>query len=170
MRWLYICTVFFATPVWANSSCKPKALLRKDCELKFKGHTVKLLKDTVAWNDGTWRAVDPMPLTQEGVKWERAKLEFINNRPILQLWLWDEGVGEAKVQSLHWYVYERSGQKLKALADGVVRKRRRLGEEPDSKFVYDSWKKHQLKALSGGALEWSLGNNRQILDGDKHGL
>lgn len=111
-----------------------------------------------------------MPILAQDVEWERAELEFINDRPILQLWLWDGGVGEANVQSMNWFVYEMKDRKATLLARGVVRKRRRVGEGDESRFVYDAWQKHYLKAAAEGRLEWSLGSKTLILEKDANGI
>lgn len=161
-----------AAPV--KTSCTAKEIARKDCRLFAGGYDLRLLSETIAWNDGTWRTVDPMPLKGEKVKWEKAGFQFFGDWPILQLWIWDEGTGEAPVQSLHWFVADAEKRKLTVLATGVVRKRRQKpipvveGEEPPKsvkpEYLVDAMEPHQLKALKNGNLEWSLARDTRILE------
>src|SRR6516162_6178762 len=83
--------------------CLKRELTRQDCHMHVGRYDVRLLSKTIAWNDGTWHTVDQMPLNGEAVAWDRASLQIDEGWPVLQLWLWDKGVGESDVQSLHWY-------------------------------------------------------------------
>ena len=137
-----------------KSGCTPGELRAKDCRLRLGEYKIDLLEQTLAWNDGMWHAVNPMPVTGEGVTWENVKFERAGKRVLLQLWLWDKAVGEAQVQSLRWYVMSLGDRKLSTLADGVVRKRHaetQLSEAKptkEQKFLYDAPEKHGLKSLN----------------------
>lgn len=162
---LSVLSAFTAHPT--KSACTAKELARQDCRLTFDTYNLRLLKKTVAWSDGTWHSVDDLPLTGEGVVWEKAQFEFINGWPILQLWIWDAGQGESQVQSLHWYVADAEKQKFTLLAEGVVRKRR-LSEE--KKLIFDAMEPHALKPLKTGALEWTLRKEKKLFERVKHGI
>ena len=167
MVWFLLSLLFscaFAVP--PKLACGPKELKRLDCRLTVDTYNLRLSKDTVAWSDGTWHTVDDMPLKGEGVEWEKARFEFINHWPILQMWLWDAGVGENKVQSLHWYVADAEKRKLTIMAAGIVRKRRVV----DGKPIYDAMEPHALKALKNGSLEWTLKNEKKLIERVKHGI
>jgi hypothetical protein len=157
----------------AKSRCTAKELGGQDCWLKAGVYSLRLLEGTIAWNTGVRHFVDPTPLRGEGVSWERAQFEMFKTRPILQLWFWDKGEGEAKVQSLHWYVLETTPRRLDVLVEGVVRKRHRE-TSPDQtaaenanpapvRYIYDPWETHSLKLLKNGDLEWHLGRQTKIL-------
>ncbi len=185
---LFVAMQVLAAPPAARkfkTDCGARELARQDCRLMADTYNLRLLKDTVAWNDGTWRTVDDMPLRGEGVQWERASFNFINGWPILQLWIWDAGVGEAKVQSLHWYVADAAKRQFTILASGVVRKRRVKPlpvEEPapDSggkpkppakpQLVYDAMEPHALKPLKNGGLEWTLKNEKKLIERVGNGI
>lgn len=159
-------------------SCNAKELQRRDCRLIQANYNLRLLDKTVAWNDGTWHTVEPMPLSGEGVSWEKINFEIMNGQPVLQMWLWDKGVGEAQVQSLHWFVADAERRKFTILAQGVVRKRRLkeplTGAEANGapaaaaakkpKYLFDAWETHGLKKLKNGTLEWTLGREKKILE------
>ena len=59
---------------WARpvDVCSDRELRRRDCRLRVEGYSLRLLKDTIAWNDGTWRTVDDMPLKGDDFEWEKA--------------------------------------------------------------------------------------------------
>lgn len=167
--------------LWAASpidKCQPKELKQFDCRLSVDTYNLRLLKDTVAWDDGTWHTVDDMPLKGDGVLWERAEFGFINGWPILQLWLWDAGVGENKVQSLHWFVADAEKRHFTILAQGVVRRRRPHkaavvdGEVAKflDKYSYDKMEPHALKPLKSGGLEWTLKDEIKRIERVKHGI
>ena len=167
MLWILnalLVSVAFAVP--SKLACAPKELKRQDCRLTTDTYNIRMLKDTVAWDDGTWHTVDDMPLKGEGVEWEKARFEFINHWPILQLWVWDAGVGENKVQSLHWYVADAEKRTFTVLAEGVVRRRR----VADGKTIYDAMEPHVLKPLKNGSLEWSLRNEKKLIERVRHGI
>jgi hypothetical protein len=101
-----------------------------------------------------------MPLKGD---WEKMHFEKMAGRPILQMWIWDQGSGETKVQSLHWYVAEVAKSKMQILAEGIVRRRHLRSEKPGD-FIYDGFEKHELKANKQGKLEWRLGSQTRILN------
>jgi hypothetical protein len=163
----------------AKPSCSAKEIKRQDCRLYFDTYNLRLLKDTVAWNDGTWHTVDDIPLRGEGVEWEKARFEFLNGWPILQLWIWDAGAGENEVQSLHWYVADAEKRKFTIVATGVVRRRRphkpktvegEVAAKAPAKFTYDKMEPHALKPLKDGTLEWSLNREKKIIGRVPHGV
>jgi len=176
-KMLWLLPLFF-WPALAADKCADKELKRLDCRLTVDTYNLRLLKDTVAWDDGTWHTVDDMPLKGDGVTWERAEFAFINGWPILQLWLWDAGVGENKVQSLHWYVADAEKRHFTILASGVVRKRRPHrapavdGEAPKflDKYTYDKMEPHALKPLKNGSLEWTLKADKKLIERVKNGI
>lgn len=152
--------------VKARNSCTSRELSRQDCRLAQDTYDLRLLKDTVAWNDGTWHTVDDLPLKGEGIQWEKATFNFINGWPILQLWIWDAGVGENKVQSLHWYVADAERRRFTILAEGIVRKRR-LKSVPKAKpaeMIFDAMEPHALKPLKNGSLEWTLKTEKKLIE------
>ena len=181
----------WAGPVANKSNCSARELRGLDCRLISGQYNLRLLEKTIAWSDGTWHTVDPLPLVGEGLEWEKVRFEIMGQRPILQLWLWDKGVGEAGVQSLHWYVCDVEKRKLTVLAEGIVRKRHlkvpppapepapgapppKAGKTaatavlapkgpPPRQFMYDTMEPHALSLLKNGKLQWTLG-------GTSHGI
>ena len=141
-----------------KSVCSARELKRQDCRLNVGAHTVRLLLASIAREDGVWHTVDEMPLKGE---WEKMRFEIVSGRPILQLWIWDAGSGESPVQALHWYVTEIGKEKMKILAEGVVRRRRVKDGKPGT-YIYDAWEKHDLKSTKAG-LEWWLGTQKKEL-------
>lgn len=164
--------------VGANASspsklaCTARELRRKDCRLYAGGYNIRLLTETVAWSDGTWHTVDPMPMSKDTVEWQKIEFTFLARHPVLQFWLWDKGVGESQIQSLHWYVADAEKRKFTVLAEGIVRKRHQekieLSGTPPAenkpKYLFDKWENHGIKALKNGDLEWKLGSERKILE------
>lgn len=146
-----------------KTSCKPRELRNRDCRLSLGQHHVRLLTDTIARDDGAAHVVDPMPLKGD---WEKVVFEISQNHPVLQLWIWDPGKGEAQVQSLHWFVGDARPGPVKFVADDVVRRRRlKPGEDEKKKvYLYDGWEKHSLKVLKDGKYEWNLGTHKKIID------
>jgi len=175
-----------AVPVKGKFVCTARELQRQDCRLTSGTYRIRLLSETIARNDGTWHTVDPMPLKGEGVQWEKVRFEIMNGWPILQLWLWDSGSGEAPVQSLRWYVTDAKRGELSILSEGIVRRRRlkpveaeeaapAAGASATSKknpsYIYDGWEKHSLKLLKDGSLAWLLRDEKKILrKANAHGL
>ena len=190
LKW--ICVVFLhVVSAWAGdktkSECSRKELERQDCRLMAANFNFRILNATVAGSDGSWHSVSPMPLSGEGVTWEKVRFDMMSQRPILQFWLWDKGGGESEVQSLHWYVADAEHQTLSVLAEGVVRKRRLkppLVQEvpppaaaakpsatkpaPKPVYLYDAMEAHGVKASKDGALEWSLGSQKKRLEKGHH--
>lgn len=149
---IFFSSFTFATPN-VKLTCTARELKAQDCHLFSGNYDLRLLKTTLAWNDGTWHTVDPLPLAGEGVEWEKAEFEFLGGRPIIQIWAWDKGVGESRVQSLHWFTADAEKRTLTLLAEGVVRKRTpREGKTP----LYDQMESHGIKVVKDG-LEWRLG-------------
>lgn len=152
----------------AKTTCNAKEIQRQDCRLTVDTYNLRLLKDTVAWSDGTWHTVDDLPLKGDGTEWEKIRFEFLNGWPILQLWIWDAGAGENKVQSLNWYVADAEQRKFTVVATGVVRKRR--PHKDAKKFSYDAMEPHALKPLKDGTLEWTLKQEKKIIGRVAHGV
>lgn len=163
-------------------TCGKEELRRQDCRLTMDTYNLRLLKDTVAWSDGTWHTVDDLPLKGEGLSWEKARFEFLNGWPILQIWIWDAGSGENKVQSLHWYVADAEKRKFTVLAEGIVRKRRphkvasvgdglsKTPASPPPSFTYDRTVPHALRGLKNGSLEWTLDRDKKIIGRVQNGI
>ena len=141
-------------------ACDARELNGQDCHLHSGSYDLRLLKTTLAWNDGTWHTVDPLPLAGDGIEWEKAEFAIMNGRPILQLWIWDKGVGESKVQSLHWFTADAEKRKLTLLAEGVVRKRTPRGEKETP--LYDHADPHGVR-VKGKVLEWWLNGKTKAL-------
>jgi hypothetical protein len=190
MRWALLSILIFYFPAFAKKSAKASAksictareLIGQDCRVYSGSYQIRLLTDTIARDDGTWHTVDPMPLKGDGVTWEKVSFVIEHGQPVLQLWLWDKGIGETQVQALRWYVADARQGALKILSDGVVRRRRlKVLEEnpadpnvpvanvkPEEKkklsFLYDGWEKHSVKVLKNRTLEWELGSHKKILE------
>lgn len=167
-----ISTAVAASSAGKNSrrGCLARDLARQDCELKDGGYTVRLLAETVTWNDGTWHTVEPLPLKDNQIAWEKMNFEILAGRPILQLWIWDKGDPQNQVQSLNWLTVDLSNRKFVLLAKGVVRKRRPKADSKPQSYLYDGVLTHALKAQKSGELEWSLGNEKKILGKAEHGI
>lgn len=151
-------SVAHAAPA-SKLACSPRELKTQDCHLNSGHYDLRLLKTTLAWNDGTWHTVDPLPLAGEGIEWEKVQFAILNDRPILQLWFWDKGVGETHVQSLHWFTADAEKRALTLLAEGVVRKRTpRAGKSA----LYDRAEPHGIRAIKG-AIEWRIGDKSKRL-------
>jgi hypothetical protein len=156
----------------AKTHCLARELKQKDCWLKLGKYDLRLLDQTIAWNDGTWHTVDPMPFSGDGVAWEKISFARLGRHPVLQLYLWDKGVGEERVQSLHWIVAETENRQMKVLAEGIVRKRHQEAVPPaedgkpppkPGRILYDPWVPHSLRAVRAGELEWRVGAKKKIL-------
>lgn len=154
-------------------SCTARELRGEDCRLVSGTYQIRLLSETIARDDGTWHTVDPMPLAGADVTWQKITFEVQHGLPLLQLWLWDGGKGEAQVQALHWYVGDARKGALRILSEGVVRRRRLKPPEEtaaDPKktptFLYDGWEKHSVKIMKNGKLDWQLGAQKKTLDPD----
>ena len=139
--------------------CSARELGRQDCRLVSNKFNIRLLAKSIAWSDGTWHLVEEMPLKGEAVAWEKMTFAQMGSWPILQLWLWDKGEGDLKVQSLHWYVYSNRERKLILLNQGIVRRRR--PEADPHKFLYDGWESHSLTLLKNGQLQWQLSDQKK---------
>lgn len=171
----FLIFIFLAFPFSAGAKnldqCSSQELRRRDCRLDVGSYTLRLLSETIARHDGTWHTIDSMPLKGEAVAWDKASFEIFGRRPILQLWLWDKGSGEAPVQSLHWYVIEIGHDGSQVLAEAVVRRRRQKPVEAgrEAAYIYDAWEKHGLKPLKDGRLEWWLNSDKKTFEPLKAG-
>ncbi len=187
MRYLLILLISYAAfaksggeaKIKEKLNCTDKELARQDCHLVAGAYDIRLLPKTVAWSDGTWHTVDPMPLAGEAVEWERAGFRILAGRPILQIWLWEKGFSETQVQSLRWFVTDAEKRKLTILQEGIVRRRRpeempapselaagkkaNLTKVAKRKYLYDGWEPHYVKGLPGGSLEWQLSGEKKII-------
>lgn len=161
LSFLFSWAISFALPpvptAKPHSQCFAKELQRKDCELTIKPYRVQVSRVKVTWSDGTWTSIADAPLPDEKFQWEKVTLQKIDGRWILQFWIWDDGKGEAKVQSLHWVVVELKEKQLVASTDQIVRKRVVRATEPVS-YTYDREIPHSLKKIKGG-LQWTVGKN-----------
>jgi hypothetical protein len=190
--WLSLFCLVFSTSFWSalgyskttakkkdKLECTAKDLKAQDCRLWTQGYTVQLLHGAVVWNDGTWHTVDPLPLKEQKVEWERVRFQFFGTHPILQFWFWGDGLGETKVQSLHWFVADAEKRKFTILSEGVVRKRRLEPLEPETfdkprdknqkpKFLYDPLEKHGLRSVAKNGIEWQLGDEKKLLSFGHH--
>lgn len=164
-------SLVFATVLWAapkpKTTCTTKELARRDCVLRARDYTLRLLEKTIAWTDGTWHTVDPLPLIGDGVVWEKITFGFLNEHPIVQLWMWDKGPEKQTlpVQSLHWFVADAEKRKFTVLASSVVRRRHRKETDPKAppQYLYDAMEPHGLTAVKGGHLEWKSGRETKTL-------
>ena len=150
----------------SSLSCPSANLRSRDCHLQLGSLEIDLLDQTIAWTDGTWHRVDPMPLVGEGVEWEKIKLENAAGTTLLQAWIWDKASGETKIQSLHWYVLQFANHDVKTLWQGVVDKRHPETPGDDNpgktKTVYlkDKTEVHGFRVVKTGRIEWWLGGER----------
>ena len=142
-------------------ACSSRDLKRQDCRLRLGEHNIRLLPATIARDDGVWHTVDDMPLKGEGIVWEKIRFEKVGSRSLLQFWIWDKGTGQAQVQSLHWYVADIRKDKMKLLAEGIVRRRR--VKDAKGEFIYDAYESHGLKPEKNGSITWSLGSQSKVL-------
>jgi len=141
----------------SHTQCLAKELQRKDCELTLKPYKVQLSGLKITWSDGTWTSIGDAPMVEEKFQWEKVNFQNFEKRHILQFWIWDDGKGEAKVQSLHWVVMELKEKQLIPHIDKIVRKREVRETKPVS-YTYDSLTPHSLKKIKGG-LRWTVGRN-----------
>jgi hypothetical protein len=156
---LFSLAISYATPATApaHTQCSSKELSRRDCEVTLKPYKAQLSRMKITWSDGTWTSIGDAPLSEEKNQWEKAKFEKIDQRYFVQFWIWDDGKGEAKVQSLHWVVLELKEKQLIPLLDKIVRKREVRDTKPTS-YAYDKMISHNLKKAKSG-LQWSLGKD-----------
>lgn len=180
MRLALLFTLLFPHALFAakktadKPTCTKREIERQDCRLKVGNYSVRLLAETIARDDGTWRTVDQMPLKGEGVSWEKVRMDIFKGWPVLQLWIWDKGEGEAQVQNLRWFVTDIRKGDLKILNEGVVRRRRQkpigpegepVSKEPKKpKYIVDGWEKHGLSARKDGNLDWYLRDQKKVID------
>ena len=152
MKWIVIVLIFYSgisSALSDRSRCLVKDLTRQDCRLQIGKFKAQLSNKTVAWNDGVWQGVDAIPLSGEGLTWEKALLREMDGRWVLQMWIWDSGVGETKVQSLHWLVFDFAEQKMRLQLQRVVRRRHGA--------ILDPMERHGLKPRlnKNKKVEWS---------------
>ncbi len=160
----------FAAP--AKLTCSERELRGQDCRLGSGTYKIRLLAATIARDDGTWHTVDAMPLTGEGIVWEKITFDYQHGLPMLQFWLWDVGTGQAQVQSLRWYVTDARKGALNTIAQGVVRRRRLKPAEDPTKnekpvYLYDRWEKHSAQITKAGKIDWQLGSLKKTFDPDQ---
>lgn len=163
-----------------KTTCSRKDIVRQDCALQVGRDRLRLLAETLVWSNGTWHTVDQMPLKGDGTQWEKMQFQSFNGWPLLQVWIWGKGSGETQVQSLHWYVVDWIERKAHVRGEGVVRKRRMKQKAavdggkgpvaPSPEYIYDGWETHGLKLQKNGAVEFSLGREKKILERTGHGI
>ncbi len=182
MKWSLISLLIVQTSVAEKLSCTAKELSRLDCRITAGNYNIRLLPKTIAWNDGTWHSINEMPLKGEGLAWEKVQFQIFSNWPVLQLWIWDKSATETQVESLHWFVLAPNERKIKALGEGVVRRRRLEPADPEPpvpptppknprpvkvkapKYIYDAPDAHALKPLKNGQLEWQWRGETKVLE------
>jgi hypothetical protein len=151
--------ISYATPAAKPSpphlQCSGKELKRRDCELSLKPYKTQLSSAKITWSDGTWTSIADAPLPGDKFDWEKVKIEKINNRYFIEYWIWDDGKGEAKIESLHWIVVELNERNALPQFDKIVRKREVRVTQPVS-YSYDKMIPHALKKSKAG-LQWSVG-------------
>lgn len=145
----------------SHLECSKKELERKDCLLRLSSYKVQISKLKVTWSDGSWTAIADLPMVQEDFHWQEAKLAKMGTRWVLQIWIWDAGKGEAKVESLHWLVSELKDRAFFPKLDKVVRKREVRATPPGS-YSYDREVPHGLKPAKGG-LRWTAGRDSGVI-------
>jgi hypothetical protein len=141
----------------ARTQCSQQELKRRDCSLTLAPYKVQLSHVKITWSDGTWTSIGDAPLSDEKFTWEKVNFQKMDGRFLLQFWIWDNGKGEAKVQSLHWVVLELKQKQLIAHLDQIVRKREVRGTEPVS-YTYDRMIPHSIKKNKDG-LQWTVEKN-----------
>lgn len=168
--------------IWTNSAqarivkptrnsktvCLARELKRKDCGLRLKKLKVGLFHDKWRFDDGKWLANQNIPVTGDHVEWKKAELKRVGSRWIVEMWIWGEPEGEARVQALNWLVLEIGDFSNTPRLQRVVQRRRVL---PDRKiasgsatkkrlrFQFDPLEKHGL-VLNRGKILWRLGREK----------
>lgn len=149
MKWLFAFLIFKSAVSFAlsdRSRCLSKDLARQDCRLQQGKFKAQLSNKTVAWNNGIWQGVDELSLNGEGLTWEKAFLREIDGRLVLQMWIWDAGAGETKVQSLHWLVFDFAENKMRPQLKRVVRRRHvKTTDQGKVSYILDPMERHSLK-------------------------
>lgn len=146
-----------AKSVKSHTQCSRLELERRDCHLLLKPYDVRISRLKVTWFDGTWTNIADAPMSDEKNEWDKMALEKIEDRLILQFWIWDAGKGEAKVQSLHWIVGEFKDKNFVTRLDQIVRKREVKNTQPVS-YTYDRPIPHSLKKTKSG-VQWTVGHD-----------
>lgn len=161
MKWIVIILILHSP--WAfglseRSRCLSADLKRQDCRLQKGKFKAQLSNKTISWATEIWQSVENLPLSGEGITWEKVILREVGNRLILQMWIWDAGLGESKVQSLHWYVFDFVEGKMQLRVDEVVRRRHsKMDDQGKTTFVLDPMEKHGIKTVLSKKkkIEWN---------------
>lgn len=171
-KWLGLAAwLFLAYPQAdaASSSqlkCSAEKLEQKNCVLRAANYTIELADKKILLNDGTWRAVEEMPLYEaKSVQWDLARLRILQGRLLIELKMWDEPSGEAEIQSLHWFVLQADkGAKLERLLHQVISKRRKTssgqGEAVKKVVLQDKVEPHGLKPIKDNKIHWWAGREK----------
>jgi hypothetical protein len=159
MSWLTVLLLSaFTLGAPQNEQCPKRGLERKDCLLKQGAFQVQVSKLKITWNDGTWTNIADIPVSGDDYQWEKIELSQLSGRWMLQMWVWDGGKGEAKVQSLHWLVGEMKDRKFTTALNQIVRRREVHATQPVS-YTYDKLTPHSLVVVrkgSGKSLHWTV--------------
>lgn len=140
-----------------KTQCTALENKRRDCRLELPPFELQVSRLKITWTDGTWKNIADTPLPEENFQWDKISFEKINDRRFLELWIWDAGKGEAKVQSLHWIVGELKDKKFVVHLDEIVRKREVRATQPVS-YTYDRVIPHSLKKTQA-EVQWTVGRN-----------
>lgn len=129
---------------------------------------VGLFQDKWRFDDGKWLANLNLPLSGDHVEWQKAVLKPYGQRTLVELWVWSEPEGEAKVQALHWIVLEAGNISQTPRLEKIVQRRRLLPERQVAsgrakptrpRFQHDPLEKHGL-VLNKGKVFWRMGREK----------
>lgn len=142
--------------------CSKKDLDLKSCHLKMGSYQVRLSRDKVTVNDGTWKAVHDLPLVEEGVVWEKVGLRKLGSRWIVEIEFWSSPLGDAGIQDLKWFLFELNGSQWEKKVEEVIQKRRRRLQADGSmgsKKLYQMDRKaaYTLRLGPADKLNWMVG-------------
>lgn len=133
--------------------CVSHELQQKNCYIYQPPYKIQIHNDNFNVYDGVWRKILSQPLTGELVEWQSLKLVSMGKRKLLDIKIWSEPQGEAKISSLNWYVYEIQGVNLTQRVSGVIRKKR---VDDKGRAFKDPYEKYGLKQ-KGSKIHWWVG-------------
>lgn len=148
---LFFCSYGLNLPSsWAyrnSSECNQTELSLKDCALSDGNYKIHFFGSKLILNDGTWRAIAKIPLEGKMINWKSIKVKNIKKRKLIEMYLWSDPIGEAQVQSLHWFILQLRGVQYTIIVDKVVQKKTILNKEGKvTKRVSDKMVRHGLQA------------------------
>ena len=156
MRWIFLVFIlgcsFASVKSFAyrkSNKCAKTELNLKDCALNWYGYKIHFFGEKIIINDGVWRSIRKTPLFGDKTEWQKIRLRNIRKQKFIEMYIWSEPEGEAKVQSLHWFLLRLNGAKFTSVVERVVQKRRVVqNKDKQAKLLLDRLLRHGVKVVN----------------------